>query len=128
MNTLNKVNIEWVSRLDQECLKFTFKGIFTRKVAQTTINQWKAYFNFHKDSQIVLIWDCSNLTGFESLAGVAWQKAMREMADQISSVFLISESKLICTGVSLMSMLTRFKIKPLSSEAEIDLECVMVSR
>lgn len=123
MSTEN-VNIEWVTKSGLACLKFTFGNKLTKNSAEEAIKKWKVIFSSMSDDKIVLIWDCSSLKDYEPMARVLWQKAMKQMGNQIECVYLISQSKLIRTGASLLSLFTKFALKSINSENEMGIRGV----
>ena len=101
-----------------DCITFTFTGEFKEVDALEGIEEWRNIFE-PLDTKVSLVWDCLKMTGFESGARVAWQKAMKEMGDRIDKVWLISSSPVIRTGAKLMSTFTKFKIKSVKTHEEV---------
>jgi len=106
----NNPFIEWCQVNSHDCLKFTFKERLTLRNAEIAIVQWKKLFELNPEKKIVLIWHCLEMTGYEPMARIRWQKAIKELKDQIDCVWLISDSKLIYAGAKIMSMFTSFNI------------------
>jgi len=116
---VNSLKIELYECRKDECLKFTFKGKFSTQDALSGSNEWKELFSSTNEEKIMLIWDCLEMTGYESKARVVWQQVMKELKGKIDCVWLISNSKIIRTGAKLMSAFTGFKIKAVKSEKDI---------
>lgn len=56
------------------------------------------------------------------MARVFWQKALKEIQSQIDRVWLISDSKIIRAGASIMSLFVKFDLKSITSEEHISNE------
>lgn len=116
---LNSFDIELYQYKTEECLKFTFKGKFREQDALSGSKEWRELFSSTGIEKSILIWDCNEMSGFESKARIIWQEVMKELKGQIDCVWLISKSSVIRTGAKLMSTFTGFKIKAVKSEKDI---------
>ena len=113
--------IELYQLKTEDCLKFTFKGKFSEQSALSGSEEWKDLFSSTGTEKSILVWDCKEMTGFETNARIIWQQAMKELKGQIDCVWLISNSAIIRAGAKLMSTFTGFKIKAVKSEKDIKL-------
>ncbi len=113
--------IEWMKTERQKCLKFTFFDKLTEDGAVAGIKKWKNYFAEYPDDKITLIWDCLNMSGYDPAARSQWQTTIKEMKNQMDTIWLITNSVLIRMGASAMSVFASFKIKVVTSEKEINL-------
>lgn len=118
-NDLKSLKIELYHLKDEECLKFIFKDKFKGKDAERSVVEWRDLFASLKGERIPLIWDCLEMTGYETKARTTWQQAMKELKNQIDCVWLVTNSKIIKAGAKLMSAFTKFTIKVVKSENEI---------
>lgn len=100
---------------NEELLKFTFNGEFKEEDAIEGVKEWKELFASAGSEKLCIIWDCVNMTGFESKARIAWQHAIKDLKNQINCVWLITDSKIIRTGAKLMNTFTSFKLKVVKS-------------
>jgi phosphopantetheine adenylyltransferase len=57
--------------------------------------------------------------GYDTEARLQWQKTLKELENQIDTVWLITQSSLIKMGASVMSLFTKLKIQVVRSESEI---------
>ncbi len=116
---LDNPNIERCEHSNQVCLKFTFKQQLTENKAIQAIEKWKQMFESEAGKKFTLIWNCQEMTGYEPMARVIWQRAIKEMKDQIDSIWLVSDSILIQTGAKIVSLFTSFDINIVNDEAKI---------
>ena len=117
--TLNKFDIELFEIKNEECLKFTFNGKFSEEQALSGASEWRNLFDNSGEEKSILVWDCLDMTGFESNARTVWLKAIKDLKKKIDCVWVISESKIIRTGAKVLSTLSGFKIKTVKDESEI---------
>jgi len=111
--------IEWLQRAKKDCLKFTFKETLTEQNAIIAIQKWEKAFASKPEEKIIIIWDCSKMSGYSTKSRILWQNALKEMKEQIDIIWLISQSSLIKMGASVMGLFTSLKIKTVSKESEI---------
>lgn len=114
--------IEWVEKSGEQCLKFTFKGVLDKENATIAIEKWREAFASKPDTKIVLIWDCLEMSRYDTESRVQWQNALKEMKHQIHGIWLVTQSSLIRMGASVMSMLTRLKVNVVVSEDQIKIK------
>jgi hypothetical protein len=111
--------IEWQQIKNKSCLKFTFIGDLNEKRALNAISIWKKEFAAKSGENIILIWNCKEMTGYEPKARIHWQAALKELKSRIESIWLVTDSKIIKFGATIMSVFTPYEIKVVSSESEI---------
>ncbi|MCZ8356075.1 MAG: hypothetical protein O9340_15140 [Cyclobacteriaceae bacterium] len=120
------LSIFWHPLEGELCLKFVFKHKFLKIDAVQGIVYWKACFNEKQNQKITLIWDCTEMTDYEPFARVAWQQALSELKEQIETIWLISDSKLIRAGASILSFFTSLDIKAVKTENEVKMNLVEI--
>ena len=113
--------IEWSQISGREVLLFTFSELLTADEAEFAILLWRKEFQSKMDKPVTLVWDCKLMKDYESEAKERWTAALKEMKNQIETIWLISDSTIIRMGASVMGMFTSLKIKPVSSESQITL-------
>ena len=118
MEALNP-KIEWQEKAGKKCLRFTFSGKLTEQDAASAIKAWRAAFAARMGEPITLIWDCHEMTGYDTGARTQWQQTLKELGDQIESIWLISSSRMIRMGASVMALFSSLNIKPVESEDAI---------
>ena len=116
---MKNLTIERVAYPHDNCLKFIFRNEFTKDQAEEGIEIWKKVFHSKPDEKFTLIWHCLEMKGYEPSSRRLWQQAMKELKAQIECIWLVSNSKVIKYGASLMSLFTSFEIKTVHSEDEI---------
>jgi hypothetical protein len=104
---------------DEAFLSFKFSGDFSEKDAIEGIKEWRELFSSARKEKLCIIWDCMNMTGYETGARIAWQKAIKELKKRINCVWLVTDSKVIKTGAKLMNAFTSFKLKVVKSIDQI---------
>ena len=78
-------------------------------------------FDSKKDEKIVIIWQCLEMEGYEAMARTTWQTAIKKLKSNIEAIWLITNSRVIKAGASIMSFFTSYDIKVVKSEQEINL-------
>ena len=111
--------IELCNVKQNNCLKFSFNGILAEDEAREAVMVWKSFFNEKSGEKLTLIWDCNRMAGYDPGARIIWQNTLKELKDQISSIWLISTSSMIKSGAMIVSMITKLNIKVIQSENEI---------
>ncbi len=124
MNHINPVT-ELVNFNGEDCLKFTFVGHLTAEDATYGVEQWREFFESARDQKVIIIWDSTQMTGFDFKAQVIWQHAIKEMKNQIACVWLVSNSKIIRTGAKLMSAFTSFCLKVVDNSKQISFSVLL---
>lgn len=116
----SSLNIEMCEINNEDCLRFSFVGKLTKEDAVAGVKYWEDIFSSIPDGEkTTVIWDCKQMTGFENIARVEWQQAIRKLNSQIDIVWLVANSKVIKAGAKVMSVFTSFNIKTVKSESQI---------
>jgi hypothetical protein len=79
----------------EHCLRFNFKGKFSENASISASASWSEFMRHHPDQSFILIWDCSEMTGFEVNARKEWYRTMKEWKPQIKEVNVVSRNLLI---------------------------------
>jgi len=116
---MDNPSIEWINKSGKDCLIFTFSGKFSDQDAITATEKWRQIFASRKQEKIILIWNCLDMHDYDQQARTLWVNACQEMKDQISFIWLITNSLLIRMGASVISVFTSLKIKVVSTEKDI---------
>ena len=103
---------------NNEILHFTFKGRFTESDARNAVLQWNDSLR-KGDAKLHHIWDCREMSGYDPMARIEWQKAIKELKNRIEKIWLISDSSLIIAGAMILSTFTTLEIKAVKSEEQV---------
>ncbi len=110
--------IKWKILNNKEYLYFTFHDTLREKEASDSVIKWHELLNL-KNEKRELIWNCLDMKGYEPMARIIWQRAIKELKTYIDKIWLISDSTLIQTGARIMSLFTSFDLKVVKSESDI---------
>jgi hypothetical protein len=119
VETIGKVEIESIFIKEIECIRFTFNGLLTNKDAIKATEIWSEMFALRKNKKVLLIFNCLNMKDYEPLARATWQKTLSLLKPQIGGIWVVSNSKLITAGATIMGVFTSFSIKTVDSEEKI---------
>ena len=59
------------------------------------------------------------MTGYDSKARILWQKSMGEMHTRTGVIWMVTTNPLFKIAAKTMTLLTRYKMKPVESEQQI---------
>ena len=93
----------------EQCLRFDFKGKFDLATCKEAVNTWQNEFARLNGRQIPIIWDCSNMSGFDVEAQREWVKWMKGLSHQIEKVIVIADNIVIRGAARLILKLFNFK-------------------
>lgn len=113
VNTSNRVSLSVVERQGTMFLQFDFTGHLDVKSAQAAIAAWKGKLQSGKKAD--LIYNCLEMTGFETEARRHWQNAMSDLKSSTGNIWIISTNPFILAAAKTMGVLTRFEIKVATS-------------
>ena len=114
-----KPEIGWCLINGRECLKFTFRCTLTEIDAIDAVSKWKKMFSTRKDEKIVIIWQCKKMVSYEPMARIIWQNTLKELKNQIDTIWLVSDSIIIQAGAKIMAFFTILNLKVVNSEEKI---------
>lgn len=98
-------------------IQFDFMGHLDAMGAQKAIAQWKG--RMKNGVRNNLIYNCTEMTGFDTEARRSWQSTMISLKGQIGSIWIISSNVLILGAAKTMGLLTGFAIKVATSPDKI---------
>lgn len=101
-----------------DCIHFNFTGRFTEENAINSIVKWKEMLE-NQNTKIAHVWNCLQMKGYEPMARISWQKAIKELKDKIGTIWLITESSIILAGASIISLFTSMNIRTVKTEDNI---------
>ena len=115
-----KVRVQPPTLRNKNYLAFAFSGHLSEEEAVTAIGSWR---NMVKDSKpgstVNLIYDCTEMTGFDTQARRKWQDAMAELKSKSGVIWIVSTNVFILTAAKTMGLLTGYNIKAARSLSDI---------
>ena len=97
-----QITIDQRSFNDDPCLYIKFRGKLDNTSAQKACNEWGALLQNSSLEKFVIVWDCTDMTGFENSARNTWQECLTQSKHKISFVVLISGNIVIRSAGKLM--------------------------
>jgi len=101
------------------CLLFTFKGIFTEKLAVKLTQEWQKLMQESKEEKVCIICDCLEMKDYDTLARITFQKTLKEFQKRIQTFWVVSPSKVVKYGGMIMEVLTGFPIKTVEKMEDV---------
>jgi hypothetical protein len=119
MNHITNVTLASIS--ERDCVKIHFHGKFTKDEAVKASMQWKNFMKQINGDKKPVIFDCKQMTDYDPLARIVWQNTISELKSQIDSIWVVTDSKLIAAGASLLGLFSSLKIHTVNLESNIHL-------
>lgn len=117
VETLNHVLIFETARDGKTYIQFDFHGYLDHPAAVSGIETWKGLM---KDgSKKDLIFNCEDMSGFDSTSRQMWQATMKEYKPNIGNIWMICSNRFILAAAKTMSLLAGFSMKTARSLDEI---------
>lgn len=113
----NRVKVFEHIKNEKPYLQFDFKGHLDHSSAIKAIEEWRRYME--RSSKKNLIYNCKEMTGFDSSARKIWQATMGEFKQRTGSIWIISSNVFILGAAKTMGVLTGFLIKVAKTTSEI---------
>lgn len=99
-------------------IQFDFIGNLEWVLAEKAIEEWRQLMvGLSKKN---LIYNCIEMSGFDTDARKIWQSTMSEFKPQIENIWIISSNMFILAAAKTMGFLTGFSIKVAKTLEEID--------
>lgn len=87
---------------NQLVLIFAFKGKFTEATSSAAASIWKREFDKYPRQKFNLIWDCTDMNGFEIGARKNWYQILSMYKRQINHVSTLSTNIMIRSAARVM--------------------------
>lgn len=114
---VNRVVIREITKNNKPYIQFDFTGYLDHPEAMKGIEAWRALM---KDTgRKDLIYNCKDMTGFDSTARQLWQAMMKEYKPRIGNIWMISDNRFILAAAKTMGVLSGFSIKTARSLDDI---------
>ncbi len=111
------VKVFEVTKNGKPYIQFSFKGHLNIDAAARAITTWKELMDDAAKKN--LIYDCTDMTGFDTDARKLWQATMSDCKKQIGSIWIISSNIFILGAAKTMGVLTGFQIKVAKSPEDV---------
>ncbi len=85
---------EWRDTGGQRCLFLLFHGHFSEENARDAMDTICSMAD-KAEQQITMVWECTGMTGYDTVAREDWQMLIRDIKPKIDSVHLVSASTAI---------------------------------
>ncbi|SHJ61751.1 hypothetical protein SAMN04488028_101687 [Reichenbachiella agariperforans] len=106
----------------ENCLLFKFKNKFTEEASEKACSFWEREFEKRDvDHKMTLVWDCTEMSGFELNAQKRWVKCMNKHVSQIERVTVISDNIVIRGAARLILQAYSYETKVVKSYKELNL-------
>lgn len=109
----NKVILKNQQILGKSFLQFDFIGHLDIEAATVAIEAWK--LRAAEQSKLNLIYNCLEMSGFDTAARKLWQATMSELKIKTGSIWVISSNAFILGAAKTMGLLTGYDIKTAKS-------------
>ena len=115
--SVNRVVVSETVKNNRQYIQFDFMGYLDHPAAVKGLETWKPLMagNDKKD----LIYNCTDMTGFDSTSRQMWQATMKELKPKIGNIWMISTNRFILAAAKTMGILAGFSIKTAKSLEEI---------
>jgi hypothetical protein len=109
---MENLNITFVTQNNRSFLQFDFAGELKESVAIQGISKWREEMSkLPAATKIDIIYNCTNMTGFETEARRNWQNAMKEFKTRLGEIWIVSDNIFILGAAKTMGLLTGFNMK-----------------
>lgn len=117
LQSVNSVKVFATTHNDKAYIQFDFIGYLDHPNAVKAIEEWKQLTADKQKKS--LIYNCREMTGFDSSARKMWQATMGELKQSTGSIWIISSNTFILAAAKTMGVLTGFSIKVAKSLSDI---------
>ena len=111
--------IVFINMKGKDYLKFNFPEFLTKTKAEEMCAELKSISTQGSTQKYSIIFEALKMKDYDPIARITFQKTLKELKDQIEKTWLVTDSKLISTGASVISVFTSLSIKSVHSEEEI---------
>jgi hypothetical protein len=105
-----------------DCLYFKFKNKFTETASIAGAKFWNSICDGHPDQNYSIIWDTTEMSGFEIKARTEWYSTMKRNKHQIQNITVISSSVIIRSAARVMLEFFNVKYRMLRNIEELQFQ------
>jgi hypothetical protein len=107
--TRTSVSLKETTVVGKSFLQFNFQGHLDLESATEAIEAWRKQLT--PNQKINLIYNCLEMTGFDTPARKIWQLAMSDLKASTGSIWIISSNAFILGAAKTMGLLSGYDIK-----------------
>lgn len=101
-------------------MRFVFKGHFNQEICQAATSVWSQKFDSQPNESYDLLWDCTQMDGFDYDARNDWMETMTRYSERINSIHVVSNSILIRGAARVMGKFTKYDMKVYKTLEELE--------
>ncbi len=120
--TSSQLEIKENPQLGLNCLHFKFKGKFTVQTSVEGTRAWAEEFDANPNTEYCMLWDCSEMDGFEVAARKEWYACMTKYKHRIKEVNVIAKNLIIRGAAKVMLEFFGLKSRVVRSMDELVVE------
>ncbi len=109
---------EWQDRKDERYLLLHFARHFSAESARDAIRTISPMI-MKTEGKITMVWECSDMAGFDQAAREAWQIFVKDIKSKIERIHLVSNKLLIRSGAVVVGIFAGIKINTWAKIDEI---------
>lgn len=109
-----------ISLKGKQCLRFEFKGHFNQEICHAATEAWSKRFEEKSDESFDLLWDCTQMDGFDYDAKNDWVETLGKYADRINSIYVVSDSVLIRGAARVMGKFSKYDMRVFKAMDELN--------
>lgn len=111
--------VEWRKINGKRCLFLHFNGHFSAEHAREAVSTLGPMIK-NEQGALCMIWECTNMEGFDMTAREHWQVFMKGIKSKIEKIHLVSDRLLIRSGALVVGIFTGIKITTWATITELD--------
>jgi len=115
-------SFKWINLFNhkgKEYLKLTFSGTISKLECKEACEEWKRASDLNPEKKYHILINALKMEDYEPMARITFQNTVKELKNKIEKIWLVTDSKLISTGASVISLFTSLSIKSVHSEDEV---------
>ncbi len=102
--------VAWQEVDGQRCLVIRFAGYLAADGARVALQRVRTALAERSDG-VTMVWDASDMTGYDTESRTLWQNDMDELKPRIAAIHLVARSAIIRMGAAVVGMFMRYPIR-----------------
>lgn len=118
---MDAVEVVWKEKSEKKYLEINISGYLSEENAKNAVTTWQQQFekNVPQGEKVHVVCNCIHMTRYSTEARNMWQSTIGKLKKQISCLWIVTDNKMFIVAAGMMSLVTKFKIKTVKSEADI---------